>query len=71
MVEGKLTIRGVAQPVRASVHVTFADDSLTAAGLFTVKQSAFGIKPVTVGGVVAVKDALEIQFSIAARVTRS
>lgn len=65
-IDGKLTIRGVAQPVRAPVHVSFAGDALTATGHFTVKQSAFGIKPVTVAGVVSVKDALDVRFSIAA-----
>jgi hypothetical protein len=39
---------------------------LTATGRFSVTQSAFGIKPISVGGVVAVKDALDIEFSIAA-----
>lgn len=65
-VEGTLKIRGVAQPVRAPVHVAFEGDTLTATGRFTVKQSVFGIKPVTVAGVVAVKDALDIRFSITA-----
>lgn len=66
VVDGRLTIRGTAQPVSAPVHVIFKGDALTATGRFTVKQSAFGIKPVTVGGVVAVKDALDIRFSIVA-----
>jgi polyisoprenoid-binding protein YceI len=66
IVEGSLTIRGVAQPVSVPVHVDFAGDALTAIGHFAVKQSAFGIKPVAVGGVVAVKDELQIRFSITA-----
>jgi polyisoprenoid-binding protein YceI len=66
IVEGTLTIRGAAQAIRVPVHVDFAANALTAAGHFAVKQSAFGIKPVTVGGVVAVKDELEIRFSISA-----
>jgi polyisoprenoid-binding protein YceI len=66
MVSGTLTIRDVAQPVTVPVHVDIADASLTASGRFTIKQSAFGIKPVSVGGVVAVKDALDIDFSIVA-----
>jgi len=66
IVEGKLTIRGVAQSVRVPVHVAIAGGTLTATGQLSVKQSAFGIKPVTVAGVVAVKDALEIRFSITA-----
>jgi polyisoprenoid-binding protein YceI len=67
VIAGRLTIRGVAQPLSAPVRVEIADNALTATGRFAIKQSAFGIKPVSVGGVVAVKDALDIDFSIAAR----
>ena len=41
--------------------------SLTATGKFTIKQTDFGIKPISVGGVVKVKDELNITFTIAAR----
>jgi polyisoprenoid-binding protein YceI len=67
VVSGKLTIRGVTQPVTVPVHAVLADTTLTASGRFKIKQSAFGITPISVGGVVAVKDELEIEFSIAAR----
>jgi polyisoprenoid-binding protein YceI len=66
MMTGQVTIRDVAQPVTAPVHVEIQDNMLTATGRFSVTQSAFGIKPISVGGVVAVKDALDIEFSIAA-----
>ncbi|HZT75949.1 MAG TPA: YceI family protein [Vicinamibacterales bacterium] len=66
LVDGRLVIRGVAQAVHVAVHVVFGANVLTATGRFTVKQSTFGIKPITVAGVVAVKDALEIRFSIVA-----
>jgi polyisoprenoid-binding protein YceI len=66
IVTGGLAIRGVTQPVSAPVHVEISDNALTATGRFSIKQSAFGIKPISVGGVVAVKDALEIDFSISA-----
>ena len=36
-------------------------------GKFTIKQTDFGIKPVSVGGVVKVKDELAISFTIVAR----
>jgi polyisoprenoid-binding protein YceI len=67
MVAGQLTIRDVTQPVTAPVRVEVADNTLTATGRFAVKQSAFGINPISVGGMVAVKDALEIEFSILAK----
>jgi polyisoprenoid-binding protein YceI len=65
-VTGRLTIRDVTQTVTAPVHVELAGGGLTANGRFEIKQSAFGIKPVSVAGVVAVKDALGIDFSIVA-----
>src|SRR3982750_773521 len=66
-VAGQLTIRGVSQAVTAPVHVDVGDGALTATGRFSIKQSAFGIKPISVGGVVAVKDTLEIDFSVSAK----
>ena len=67
VVAGQLTIRDVAQPVTVPVRVELADDRLMANGRFTVKQSAFGIKPTSVAGVVSVKDMLDIEFSISAK----
>jgi polyisoprenoid-binding protein YceI len=67
LVTGRLTIRDATQTVTTPVRVELDESALTATGRFEVKQTAFGIKPVSVGGVVAVKDALEITFSIAAR----
>jgi polyisoprenoid-binding protein YceI len=65
-VTGQLTIRGVMREVTAPVRVDLGAADLAATGRFSIKQSAFGIKPISVGGVVAVKDALEIDFSIVA-----
>jgi len=66
VVTGQLTIRGVAQSVVAPVRVEVNAGALTATGRLTIKQTSFGIKPVSVAGVVAVKDALAIDFSIVA-----
>jgi polyisoprenoid-binding protein YceI len=67
VVTGQLTIRNVSQPVTAPVSVDLSERAVTATGRFSIKQSAFGIRPVSVGGVVAVKDALEIDFSVSAK----
>ena len=67
VVAGRLTIRDVTRPVSVPVHVQLADRSLTANGRFSVKQTEFGIKPISVGGAVAVKDSLDIAFTIAAQ----
>lgn len=66
IVTGQLTIRAVSQRVSVPVRVEITDGSLTATGGFEIKQSAFGIKPISVAGVVSVKDALNIDFSIVA-----
>jgi polyisoprenoid-binding protein YceI len=65
-VTGEVTLHGRTKAVTAPVHVRFDRGSLTATGTLTVKQSDFGIKPVSVGGVVSVKDTLTIHFSVTA-----
>lgn len=65
-VAGRLTIRAVTQPVTVPVHVILTADALTATGSFVVKQTAYGITPIRVAGVVMVKDALDINFTIVA-----
>jgi polyisoprenoid-binding protein YceI len=67
VIAGELTIRDASRPVSAVVQAELAHETLTATGRFSIKQTAFGIKPITVGGVVAVKDALDITFSITAQ----
>ena len=63
-VAGRLTIRDVVREVAAPVHVVLHGSEVVATGRLAIKQSSFGIKPVSVGGVVAVKDELEIEFSV-------
>jgi len=66
-VTGRLTIHGVTRPVTALVALKVDGANLTATGKFTIKQTDFGIKPISIGGVVKVKDELNITFTIAAR----
>jgi polyisoprenoid-binding protein YceI len=59
--DGALTLHGVTKTVHADVKKT--GDAYT--GRTTIKQTDFGIKPVTVGGgLVKVKDELDIEFQI-------
>jgi polyisoprenoid-binding protein YceI len=67
IVTGTLTIRNVTRPVSVPVRVRIAGDTLNADGHFSIKQTDFGIKPVSVGGVVSVKDAVNIAFTIVGR----
>jgi len=66
-VAGRLTIRGATRPVTAPVSVRIEGAMLSATGKFLIKQTDFGIKPISVGGVVKVKDELTITFTIVAR----
>jgi len=66
-VTGQLTIRDATQSVVVPVHVQLGDNELTATGRFEVKQTAFGIKPISVAGAVSVKDTLDIDFTITAK----
>jgi polyisoprenoid-binding protein YceI len=61
LVSGELTLHGQSRPIRAEVN--YAEGAYT--GRSTIKQTDFGIDPVSVaGGVVKVKNELEIQFVV-------
>jgi polyisoprenoid-binding protein YceI len=64
VVTGQLTIRGVAHEIAVPVSVRMEGRTLTATGRFPVKQTEYGMKPVSVGGVVSVKDIVNISFTI-------
>lgn len=67
-IDGRLTLHGQTQPVVVSV----AHEHDHYRGTATVKQSAFGIKPVAAaGGTVKVKDEVTIEFDIAILPTKS
>ena len=66
-VTGKLTIRDTTRSVTAPVAIKVDGAMLTATGKFSIKQTDYGIKPVSVGGVVKVKDELTITFVLVAR----
>lgn len=60
-VDGALTLHGVSRPV--SVNVRREGDSYT--GHAVIKQTDFGIKPISLGGgLIRIKDSLDIDFQI-------
>ena len=60
-VEGLLTLHGVTK----SIAVTVQQTGETYAGRASIKQTDFGIKPITVGGgLVKVKNEVELEFQI-------
>lgn len=67
-VTGDLTLHGVTRSVTVPVNARLGADSTGGEGKTTVRQTDFGIRPVTAGsGTVKVKDEVEVIFSIAAR----
>jgi polyisoprenoid-binding protein YceI len=65
---GSLTLRGVkcAQPV--SARVSMIGDMLRATGEVSIRQSDYGIEPVSAaGGTIKLKDELKLSFDISAR----
>jgi polyisoprenoid-binding protein YceI len=67
-VDGELTLHGITRPLSVPVDATLTSSGLTAKGRVTVRQTNFGIRPVTAGaGTVKVKDEVEIVFSIVGR----
>ena len=66
-VTGQLTIRDVTRTISVPVSVRIDGQTLSATGRFPVKQTEYAIKPVSVGGVVSVKDAVNISFTLVGR----
>lgn len=66
-VEGELELRGVKRGLVVPVAVRLGEHGLAAAGELELKQSDWGMRPVSVAGVVKVKDELRIRFEIQAR----
>ena len=66
-ITGKLTVRGMTQPQQISAQISVTDSQLRANGELTVRQSSFGIKPVSVaGGTLKIKDEVKVTFDFVA-----
>jgi polyisoprenoid-binding protein YceI len=67
-IEGDLFLHGVTRPQTISANVAPADDKVRAYGEFSIKQSDFKIRLVSVAvGALKVKDELKLAFDIIAR----
>jgi polyisoprenoid-binding protein YceI len=65
---GKLTLHGQTQPQQIAAQVLVSGDQMSASGEFSVRQSSFGIKPVSVaGGTMKIKDDVKVTFDFVAR----
>jgi polyisoprenoid-binding protein YceI len=69
VIAGDLTLHGTTRPMTIRAAATLdAGGRLTARGSFSLKQTDFGIQPVTAGaGTVRVKDVLVVRFVLIAR----
>lgn len=67
-IEGDLTLHGVTRPLTIHASATRQAERLTTRGTFVIKQTDFGIRPVTAGGgTVKVKDEVQVEFVLEAR----
>jgi polyisoprenoid-binding protein YceI len=66
-ITGDLTLHGVTRNITLNATIEFAHSSLRAQGQFTIRQSDFSIKPVSIGaGTIKVKNELKFNFDIVA-----
>ncbi len=67
-IAGVLTLHGVTRPLTLPLRVTIEGDTLNAAGRVELRQSDFGIHPVSAGGgTVKVKNEIAIEIAVVAR----
>jgi polyisoprenoid-binding protein YceI len=66
-VTGELTLRDVARPLVLPLRVALRDDRLEASGRVVIRQREFGLQPISVAGVVKVKNELGIDYKIVGR----
>jgi polyisoprenoid-binding protein YceI len=61
---GELTLHGVTRPIALQVHLESTGETLIATGRTTLRQTDFGITPISKAGVVKVKDEIAIVWRI-------
>jgi polyisoprenoid-binding protein YceI len=67
-ISGDLTLHGVTRSVTIAARLAFGPESLNARGDFSLRQTGYNIKPVSIaGGTIKVKDELKLSFEIVAR----
>jgi polyisoprenoid-binding protein YceI len=67
-IKGNLSLRGVTNPQTIEAQVTVNGDQVRAYGDFTLRQTDYGIKLVSVaGGALKLKDEVKFSFDIAAQ----
>ena len=64
---GELSLHGVTRPLTIRVHLAVTGPTLEATGATTLKQTDYGITPISKAGVVKVKDELTLSWRISGR----
>jgi polyisoprenoid-binding protein YceI len=65
---GELSLHGVTKAITVPLQLETRGETLTASGKMVVKQTEFGIEPIsTAGGLVKVEDGVTITFQLVAR----
>ncbi len=68
VIDGDLTLHGQTRPETVRATASLEPDGMTVRGGFVIRQTEFGMQPVTAaGGTVRVKDDVDVQFVIKAR----
>jgi len=62
LVSGELSLHGATRQRAFQVHIEVSGDTLTATGRCTLRQSTFGLEPISVAGVVKVKDDVVVDY---------
>jgi len=65
-VSGELSLHGVTRSVTLPVRIVVSKGGLRASGTLVLRQTDYSLTPVSVAGVVKVKDEVSIDFTIAA-----
>jgi len=65
-ISGVLELHGTTRTVTVPAHASLSEGVLRVEGRLTLAQRDYGMTPVSVGGVIKVKNELEVAFSIAA-----
>jgi len=63
-IRGDVTLHGVTREITISVRLELGADSLQATGTTTLRQKDFGITPISIAGVIKVKNELPVSWRL-------
>jgi polyisoprenoid-binding protein YceI len=66
---GELTLRGVTRSLLLPLRVQLGEETLEATGQAVLRQTDFGLRPVSVAGLVKVKNELGLDYEIVGRLS--